>query len=66
VLLGRRFPMRENVTRLHNSAWIDGDVSFVDVPNDAFFIDQKRGTISKALFFVEHPIVPDHSAFEIA
>jgi len=34
---------------LHHASWIDCDVSFVDVPNDAFFIDQEGGTISKAL-----------------
>lgn len=66
VFLGRRLPMCEHVTRLHNAAWIDCDVSFVDVPNDAFFIDHEGRTISKALLLVEDPIILDHSAFEIA
>ena len=56
----------KDVTRLHDGGWIDGDVSFVDVLDDAFFIDQEGGAISKALLFVEYAIVFDHGAFEIA
>ena len=66
MLLGRRFPMRENVTRLHNSAWIDGDVSFVDVANDAFFIDQEGGAIAKTLLLIENAIIFYDGALEIA
>ena len=58
--------MLENVTRLDNSSRIDGNVSFVDVANDAFFIDQKRSAISKALLFIKNTIIPNYSAFEIA
>ena len=65
VLLRRLFVL-EHVARLHNSSWIYGDVSFVDVPDDAFFIDQERGPISKALLLVKDTIRLDYRAFEIA
>src|SRR5262245_25553431 len=57
--------MREHVTRFDSGARIDGDVSFVNVPDDTFFIDHEGGTISKALLFVEATIILHHSAFEI-
>ena len=62
---GRLF-MFEHVARLDNGGRIDGGVSFVDVTNDAFFIDQESGAIAKALLFVEDTIIFDYSAFEIA
>ena len=58
--------MLEDVTRLDNSSRIDRGVSFVDVPNDSFFIDQEGGAISKALLFVKDTIILNYSAFEIA
>jgi len=36
------------------------------VPDDAFFIDQEGGPISKALLLVKDPIILDDGAFEIA
>ena len=62
----RSFLTLEHVTRLDNGGRIDCDVSFVDVPNDAFFIDQESCTITKALLFVEDAIVFDDGTFEIA
>ena len=59
MFLRRRLLSLEHVTRLHNGGWIDGDVSFVNVPNDAFFIDQEGGAISKALLFIKNTIVFD-------
>lgn len=56
----------EHVTRLHDARWIDRDVSFVNMPNYAFFIDQERGTIAKPLLFVENAVVFDDRAFEVA
>jgi hypothetical protein len=56
----------QHVTRLDDRSRIDRDVSFVNVPDDAFFIDQEGGAISKALLFVEDTIVFHDSAFEIA
>lgn len=58
--------MREHVARLYNASGIDCYISFVDVPNDAFFIDHEGGPISKALLFVEDAVILDHGAFEIA
>ena len=34
--------------------------------NDAFFIDQESGAISKALLFIKNAIVFDDGAFEVA
>ena len=58
--------MLEHVTGLDHSGRIDRHVSFVNVPDDAFFIDQEGGAISKALLLVEDTIILDHGAFEIA
>ena len=62
----RRFLVLEHVTRFHHGRRIDGHVSFFDMSNDAFFIDQERRAISKALLLVEDAIVFDDGAFEIA
>ena len=64
-MLLRRLLALEYVTRFHDGRWIDRDVSFVDVPNDPFFIDQEGGAISKAILLVKDTIVLDYSAFEI-
>ena len=56
----------KDVTRFHHSGWIDCDVSFVNVPDDSFFIDQEGGTIPKPLLLIENAIVLNNSAFEIA
>ena len=56
----------EYVTRVSDGGWIDGGVSFVNVPDDAFFIDQEGGAIAKALLLVEDSVVFDDGAFEIA
>ena len=58
--------MLKHVTRLHYRRWIDGDVSFVDVLDDAFLIDQERGAVSKTLLLVEDTISLHYRAFEIA
>ena len=67
VVLGRRrFLMHEGITCFYSRGWIDGDVSFVNMANDAFFIDHEGGAIAEALLFVEDAIVLDDSSFEIA
>ena len=66
VVLLRRLLMLEYVTRLYHARRIDGDVSFVNVLNDAFFIDHEGGAIAKALLFVENAVILDDGAFEIA
>ena len=58
--------MLKHVTRLHYRRWIDGDVSFVDVLDDAFLIDQERGAVSKTLLLVKDTISLHYRAFEIA
>ena len=64
---GRRFLLAmEHVACFDNGCRIDRDVSFVDVANDAFFIDQERGAIAKALLLVEHAVILHDGAFEIA
>jgi len=68
LMLGRRrrFLMRERVTRIGGAGRIDSSVSFLNVTNDAFFVDHKGGAISKPLLLVEDTIVLNYSAFEIA
>ena len=56
----------EHVTRVHHAGRIDGDISLVNVANDAFFIDQEGGAIAKALLLVIDAVVFDHSALEVA
>ena len=56
----------QHVTRFDDGGWIDCDVAFVNVLNDAFFIDQERGAISKALLLVKDTVSLNYSSFEIA
>jgi len=66
--LGRRgcLAVCEHVASVDNAGWINCDVSFVDVPNYAFFIDHEGGAIAEALLLIKDTIIPDYSAFEIA
>ena len=63
---GRRLPVCEDVTRLHDAARIDRDVTFIDVPDDALFVDHEGGAISKTLLLIEDTIILDYGAFEVA
>ena len=56
----------EHVARVHDAGRIDGDASFVNVPDDAFFVDQEGGAISEALLLIKDAVVFYHGAFEIA
>ena len=58
--------MLEHVTGVNHGGRIDCHVSFVDVPDDALFVDQEGGAISEALLLVEDSVIFDDSAFEIA
>jgi hypothetical protein len=58
--------MLKHVTSVDYGRRIDRDVAFVDVTNDAFFVDQESGAISKALLLVKNAIVFDDGAFEVA
>lgn len=58
--------MHQHVARIDDGSWVDGDVSFVDMLNDAFFIDYEGGAIAEALLLVENTVVFNDGAFEIA
>ena len=58
--------MLQHVACVDDGRRIDRDVSFVDVLNDAVFIDQEGGAIAKALLFVEDAVILHDGAFEIA
>jgi hypothetical protein len=54
------------IARFGGAGWIDGHGSFVDMANDALFIDYESSSISVALFLVEDSVVLNHSPFEVA
>jgi len=56
----------EHVAGVHDAGRIDCDASFVNVPDDAFFVDQEGGAISEALLLVEDAVVFHDGAFEVA
>jgi hypothetical protein len=56
----------EHVARVNDAGRIDCDASFVNVPDDAFFIDQEGGAISEALLLIIDAVVFHHGAFEVA
>ena len=56
----------QHVAGIDNRSRIDRDVSFIDVLNEALFIDHEGRTISKALLLVEDAVILHDSAFEIA
>src|ERR1044072_4844041 len=58
--------MLEYVARVDHSGWIDGDVPFVELTDDAFFIDQKGGAIAEALLLVKDAVILHDGTFEIA
>ena len=62
----RRFFALENVTRFHDGRRIDRDVSFINVLDYAFFIDQEGGAIAETLLLIENAVVFDDRAFEVA
>ena len=58
--------MLKDVAGFNNSGRIDRHVSFVNVPDDAFFIDQEGGAISETLLLVIDAVVLNYGALEIA
>ena|SRR5215216_1608907 len=66
VFLGRCLFVHKHVAGVSSAGGIDCGVSFVNVPNDALFIDHEGGAISEALLLVEDAISLNDSAFEIA
>lgn len=60
-----RFLPVQNIASFNHAGWIDGCVSFVDVTNDALFVDHESGAIAEALLFVKDSVVLHHGSFEI-
>jgi len=58
--------MSQDVAGFKRCRWVDGHVPFVDMLNNPSLIDHKRSAITKALRFVEKPVILDHCSFEIA
>jgi len=58
--------MRQDVARVRGARRIDSHSSFIDVLDEAVFIDDERGAISVAAFFVKYPVISDDCSFEIA
>jgi hypothetical protein len=58
--------MHQYIASFSYGSWIDRHISFVDVLNDPILIDDEGGSIAKALFFVEDPVILYDGAFEIA
>jgi hypothetical protein len=58
--------MRQHITRVGGSSWINRYISFIDVLNDPILVYYKCSTIAEALFFVEDSVIFHHGSFEIA
>ena len=58
--------MHQHVASFGCCSWIDCHIAFIDMLNDPILVDDKGGSIAKALFFVEEPIVFYYGSFEIA
>ena len=56
----------QHVACVDNACRIDRDVSFVDMTNDAFFVDQEGGAIAEALLLIEDTVIFYDGALEIA
>ena len=65
MFLRRSLLVHEHVAGVGGAGWIDCGVSFLDVADDAFFIDYEGGAIAEALLFVEDTISLDDCAFKI-
>ena len=57
--------VQEHVTGVYDARRIDRGVAFIDVLNDAFFIDHEGGPVAETLRFVEDTIIFNDGAFEI-
>jgi hypothetical protein len=58
--------VHQDVAGIDYARRIDRCVSFVNVLNDACFVDYEGGTIAEALLLVEDTIVFDDGTLEIA
>lgn len=57
--------MRQYVAGFGGRSRINRYISFIDVLNDAVFVDDKCGSIAEALFFIENSVVFHDSSLEI-
>ena len=58
--------MRQYIAGVLDAGRIDRYITFVDVTDNAFLINQESRTISEALLFIEDSVIPYECAFEIA
>jgi hypothetical protein len=58
--------LREDVACLNRARRVNRRVSLFDVTDDAFLVEHERGACAEAAFLVEHAVVADGRAFEIA
>ena len=58
--------MHQYIASFGCCSWIDCHISFIDVLNDSILVDDKGGSIAKALFFVKDPVIFYDRSFEIA
>jgi hypothetical protein len=57
--------MRQYIAGFDGGGWIDRHAAFVDVLNDPVLVDDERGSISEALFFIKNSVIFHHSSLEI-
>src|SRR5688572_9861630 len=58
ALSGRRcFLAAQDIARFGGGGWVDSCATFIDVLNNALFIDHERRAIAKASLFIEDSIV---------
>ena len=57
--------MLQYVACFGGSSRINRHISFIDVLNDAVFVDDKCGSIAEALLFIKNPVVFYNGSLEI-
>ena len=57
--------MRQYVACFGSGRRINRYISFINVLNDAVFVDNECGSIAEALLFIKNSVVFHHSPFEI-
>ena len=59
------FLVLHHIASCARAAWVEGVFILVDVPDDAFFVNHKRGAIRKALLIVQNPVFPGDRPGEV-
>jgi len=62
----RSFLVSQDITSIRSARSIDGIIPNIDVLNDSLLINDERGSIAKALLFIEDAVVLYYCPFEIA